>query len=332
MTERAVFDKEEAMLAGATALETLEGDDGKSGASLLSLRIDEQPYVLKRTALDQDWTMRVTGDTVFRPRLVWERGLMDRAPDCIDHATVAMAFEDTPAGPRLSILMHDISPWVVPEGDAAVSLEQHLGFIDHMAALAAGFWGFTDDADLTTMTQRVRFFCLDHVESELARSDTSATIGVVADGWDKLPERAPALADLVLPLQADPSSLVDALATTPQTFLHGDWKMGNLGTHGDGRTILLDWAYPGAGPATLELAWYVALNADRLPQSKEETIERYRAALEAQGIGTSGWWDRQLGLSLLAIMTMFGWEKALTSDAEMAWWDDRVAKERRWLA
>jgi hypothetical protein len=23
--------------------------------------------------------------------------------------------------------------------------------------------------------------------------------------------------------------------------------MGNLGTHPDGRTILLDWAYPGAG-------------------------------------------------------------------------------------
>jgi aminoglycoside phosphotransferase (APT) family kinase protein len=38
-----------------------------------------------------------------------------------------------------------------------------------------------------------------------------------------------------------------ASATTPTTFLHGDWKLGNLGV-APGRTVLLDWTYPGIGP------------------------------------------------------------------------------------
>jgi thiamine kinase-like enzyme len=59
--------------------------------------------------------------------------------------------------------------------------------------------------------------------------------------------------------------------------------MGNLGSHPDGRTILLDWAYPGAGPACWDLAWYLALNRSRLPASKEDTIEAFRGSLRAHG-------------------------------------------------
>ena len=56
--------------------------------------------------------------------------------------------------------------------------------------------------------------------------------------------------------------------------------MGNLGTHPDGRTILLDWALPGSGPACWDLCWYLALNQARLPEPKEAAIGRFRAALE----------------------------------------------------
>ena len=75
-------------------------------------------------------------------------------------------------------------------------------------------------------------------------------------------------------LRHDLTPLVDALATTPTSFLHGDWKMGNLGIGADGRTILLDWTYCGAGPVCHELGWYLALNRARLPESKEATIDR----------------------------------------------------------
>lgn len=116
---------------------------------------------------------------------------------------------------------------------------------------------------------------------------------------------------------------------TPTTFLHGDWKMGNLGSHRDGRTILLDWAYPGAGPACWDLCWYLALNRARLPESKQDSIDRFRRALERRAVVTDGWWQEQLDLCTIGIMATFGWEKALGDDAELSWWEHRVVTAAR---
>jgi hypothetical protein len=61
-------------------------------------------------------------------------------------------------------------------------------------------------------------------------------------------------------------AITEPLSRTPRTFLPGDWKLGNLGSHPDGRTILLDWTLPGVGPACRELCWCLALNRARLPE------------------------------------------------------------------
>jgi hypothetical protein len=61
-----------------------------------------------------------------------------------------------------------------------------------------------------------------------------------------------------------------------------------------------------------------------MPLSKQDTIERFRSALEGNGIATTGWFDRQLALSLLAGLVVFGWEKALGVDDELGWWCDRA--------
>ena len=132
-------------------------------------------------------------------------------------------------------------------------------------------------------------------------------------------------------LREAPWPLVDALLALPQTFVHGDWKMGNLGSHPDGRTILLDWAYPGAGPACWDLAWYLALNRARLPESKEATIEAFRGSLWAHGVDPAGWFDLQAALCLLAMTASFGWEKALGDDAELGWWVERALAGARLL-
>ena len=76
------------------------------------------------------------------------------------------------------------------------------------------------------------------------------------------------------------------------------------------------WAYPGAAPGAWDLAWYLALNRARLPETKEASIAGYRAALEARGIDTAPWFDRQLALCLLGMAACFGWEKALGDDDE----------------
>ena len=139
---------------------------------------------------------------------------------------------------------------------------------------------------------------------------------------------------ILSPLCLDPSPLVAALEATPQTFVHGDSKMGNLGRHPDGRTILIDWALPGQSVGCMELAHYLALNRARIPAgfAPEATIAEYRAALERHGIDTGPWWERQLGLSLLGIMVLLGWEKALGPPDDLAWWEARVLEGADLLA
>ena len=69
----------------------------------------------------------------------------------------------------------------------------------------------------------------------------------------------------------------------------------------------------------------------RLPHAKEDAIDALRSALEAKGITTNGWWERQLSLCLLGTLLMFGWEKALGGDDELGWWCDRAREGARHL-
>jgi hypothetical protein len=268
--------------------------------------------------------MRVTGDHVHRPYLAWRAGIMDKAPSCIDHTVVAMEVAGTGDDATLSVLMRDVGGCLVPPGDAPVPLAQHAGFLTHMAELAASFWGWHDDIGLTTMPERMRFFAPDNIAAELMVADVPGPIAAAAEGWRRLPRLAAALWEIASLAHGRPDVVAGPLGRTPPTFLQGDWKMGNLGSHPDGRTILLDWAYPGSGPACWDLCWYLALNRARLPEPKEAAIDRFRGALEASGISTDPWWDRQLDLCMIGIMAAFGWEKALGDPAELAWWQHRV--------
>ena len=114
--------------------------------------------------------------------------------------------------------------------------------------------------------------------------------------------------------------------------MHGDWKLGNLGAHPDGRTILLDWAFPGAGPGCADLAWYLGVNCARMAMTKESAIDRYRQGLERHGVRTEPWWDAQLGLCLIGHFLQMGWNKAMHGrDDELIWWEQRVLDAERYL-
>ncbi len=319
------------LLAGATDRHVLVASDGKSGNTLERLTIDGEPLVVKHLTLAGDWIMRVAGDRVFWPYLAAQAGLYDQVPDCIDHTVVGIALDGDALTGELAVLMRDITEQLIPEGDELVTIEQHRGFLRHMAAMHAAYWGWRDDIGLQTMAQRMSMFNPARLAPELAVDEVPVPVQVAHEGWARIGEVAPRLAEIVGTFHADPAPLVSALAATPATFLQGDWKMGNLGWHPDGRTILLDWAYLGAGPATWDLMWYLALNRSRLPESKGQSIETYRVGLEAAGIDTTEWWDRQLGLTTIAIMVEFGWEKAVGDPDELAWWDGRVEEARRWL-
>ena len=164
------------------------------------------------------------------------------------------------------------------------------------------------------------------IEHEAAVDDPPVAVAAAVRGWRELPARSAELAAFASSVHADPTPLATALRSGPQCLLQGDWKVGNLGIGADGRTILLDWAFVGAGPPCWELCWYLALNRARLPVSKEDTIDSFRRGLQAAGVETRGWFDEQLDLCMAGMMAAFGWEKALGDETELRWWEERARR------
>lgn len=310
------------LLAGARRLGEHRPDDARSSARFERVELDGRACIVKYVHPDHDFTMRVSGDIGCRARRVWEAGLMDVAPDVIDHATIGAA----PWGRNgwgVALLMRDVTSELVPVGDAPLPVEHHLRLLGHCAAMAARTWGWRDELELLAHRLRWAWFGTAQLEGEQAIGFPERVPQIAVQGWQRFVEHAPRdVVDVIGPLRLDTQPLSEAVLTTPQTFLHGDWKLGNLGIGSDGRTVLLDWAYPGEGPICHELAWYLALNRARLPpgETKESTIDAFRGALEHHGIDTAPWWDRQLRLCLLGAVVQFGWEKALGDDDELGWW------------
>jgi hypothetical protein len=322
------------LLAGATFRAPLQHDDSKSGARLERVDIGGEPYVAKWLDVRNDWTMRAVGDYECATLTLWRRGLLDALPACFNQPIVGVAHDPAngPGGHETVLLMRDVGAFLVPEGDAPIPLAQHRAFLDDMAQLHASFWDFEDRWLIPVAN---RYFetspWVALAENELGSG--AVVPGLIGEGWGKLATVAPRAAEVVLPLAYDPSPLVVALEALPLTFVHGNWKLGNLGTDDRRRTVLIDWESPGPGPACGELAWYLALNCRRLPESKEAAIAVYRDELERHGVNTEPWWDRQCALALLGGLVQFGWEKALGGyDDELAWWEARALEGVQWLA
>jgi len=316
------------LVGHATERIALDEAPGKSGARLERLVIDGEPYVLKRLDLADDWTMRASGCLRGAPLELWERGILARLPGCFNQPIVAVGWEPrTGAGPSggCEVLMRDVARWLVPATDEPIAVDQHERFLRHMAELHAAFWEGGDELDVVPAVHRYLELSPWMAQAEAAIGSSHLVPRLVAQGWPMLAEVAPAAAEVVVPLAHDPGPLVEALAATPHTLVHSNWKLDNLGTDDQGRTVLLDWEQPGLGAPLSDLAWYLAINCRRLPMSKEESIAAYRDALEARGVETGSWFDRQLALSLLGALVQFGWEKALGGyDEELRWWENQA--------
>ncbi|HVM03037.1 MAG TPA: hypothetical protein VM263_10245 [Acidimicrobiales bacterium] len=285
------------------------------------------PHVVKYAHPDHDFTMRVSGDVGCRTLRAWVAGLLDSAPDLVDHAIVGAAPGYGRNGWGAALLMRDVSADLLPGGNDPLPADRHATFLDHLAGFCAATWGWHDDPlrgpGLLPYAARWAWFGHAAIDGERALGWPERVPRLAEQGWLRFAERAPsALARVVDDLRRDPAPLAAALATTPSCFLHGDVKASNTGRAADGRTVLIDWAYVGEGPACHELAWHLALDRSRLPCSKEATAGAFRSALERRGIDTGPWWDRQLALCLLGAVVQFGWEKALGDADELGWWCD----------
>lgn len=326
---RPVLSSVEELLADATQREPFLTTDSKSGSAFERVLIEDRPHIVKHVHVDNDWTMRFCRDVGNNPVQVWASGLMDVCADRIDHAVVAVAAGLGRDGMGGAILMRDVSADLVEPGDAPLTPAAHLGYLDDIAALSARMLGWRDTIGLVPLAARWGWFNPAALAAEEKRGWPDLVPRVAADGWARFRDLAPpAVLRVVEELRADPLPLVEAAGRTPMTFVHGDWKLGNVGTAKDGRTVLIDWTYPGAAPPCYELAWYLALNSARLPTSKEQSITQFEAALRRHGLDTTQWYAVQASLCLLGALVMFGWEKALgdgpVQRREFGWWCDRA--------
>ena len=282
------------LLAGATDREAITDGAGKSGALLERLRIGgSRTSSSTWTKQTRDWTMRAAWFSMFS--VLWQRGILTVAGLLrpADHAVARSAGGS-------SLLMRDVSAWLIPGFDDAVSMDEYFNRSTHMAQMHAHFWNSGPEIDVVPDASLRRPLPRPPGQA-LGLGSPPLVPQLIAKGSPTPAVVAPAAYAVVGPLSRDPGAVVEALETTPQTFVHGNFKLDNLGftPDGDNGTIILDWEISGRGAAASDLAWYLAINCRRLPQSKEAASEAFRSALENHGVDTSSWWNRQLALSLL---------------------------------
>ncbi len=138
------------LLGRASERSELAEVPGKSGARLERMVIGGQDYVLKHLDLAEDWTMRASGCLRGAPLVLWERGILDRLPDCFNQPIVGAA----PERGGCALLMRDVTPWLVPATDAPITLAQHARFLRHMAVLHAEFWDCGSEFDVVPAMHR----------------------------------------------------------------------------------------------------------------------------------------------------------------------------------
>ena len=232
LVARPVADSLDELLGGAHR-QSFVPADARSPAGFERVEIDGERCVVKYVHPDLDFTMRVSGDLGCRPRRVWEAGLMDLAPDTIDHAVLGVARWGR-NGWGAALLMRDVSDDLPVLGDEPIDEELHAAFLDGIAALATPLWDFQGDVGLLPHRLRWAWFGPDQLAGEERLGFPEAVPRIATEGWQRFAARTPGdVLRAVEALRRDPLPLSEALQSTPQTFVHGDWKIGNLGYAAD---------------------------------------------------------------------------------------------------
>ena len=89
------------LLAGATDRSEVRTADARSGARFERLTIEGERRFLKVLRAQDDWIMRMTGNTTNWEFQVWRSGLYQQLPECLERgvgARVLVAIDDGLAG------------------------------------------------------------------------------------------------------------------------------------------------------------------------------------------------------------------------------------------
>lgn len=321
---------------GSVAVEPLE-TLGYSGSDFFRVRPrgpagSGGPWIVKRTVLADDWFSARTGDRVGRGAAAVT------APELADIHRIfrlpyrAVAMESG----RTALLMDDLSGYLLPDERAPLEASVERSLLDVLAELHATFWASPALADLPWLHGLADFL---HVMGPRGHDETVAggsARGVdeaVRTGWKEALTRVDPTVRRALTRPA--SEIAAGWRTLPHTLVHGDTKVANFALPAEGGVGVFDWAFVGRAPCTVDIGWYLAVNATRLAGTKEETLILYRALLEerlGRRLEERLWGElEEAGVVCGALMLLWSKGAALAADRdgaadEWAWWCDRLER------
>lgn len=317
---------------------------GYSGALLERLDVQlrdgrRERLIRKRVRLAADWTAYRTDDVRGRQSMLLGESRLSGVWEVFESPYLAWTESDG----EITLLMRDLGEWLLPDADEPLDLAQEDRLLAALARLHAHYWQCHLLDELEWLAQPRQLLAVLGPGAPEARRqaggagpETSAPEpyplqDMVSNGWslalDMLPRR---VADWLV---RAPDTLTQSLAGLPQTLVHGDAKIANFALLPGSRLAAIDWAWIGAAPCTLDVGWYIAVNAGRLARPKEEVLRRYRALLhDAVGEPLSeDLWRRLRDFAVLSGARMLLWEKALATregsvraGREFAWWAEAV--------
>lgn len=303
---------------------------GYSNATLTRLSNGEQSFVVKHTKLSADWTACRTNDARGREALLLSDEAFRPVWEIFACPYIAYATGDG----EIELLMHDLTEWLLPDVRAPLAEDQEAAILRALARMHARFWGARAPscAWLVTAEQYA-----DVLAPCVAGDDGALAVlppvlrESVPRGWGAALSRMPGPTRERLTCRGEICAREwDAL---PRTLVHGDVKVANFALLADGGVSVFDWAIAGVAPCSVDLGWYLAINASRLTAPKEEIIRRYRAQLEA-ALGERldhALWAKIECAAILSGARMLLWSKALALEAgragaqeEWDWWMERL--------
>jgi hypothetical protein len=296
---------------------------------------EHRRLVVKRTRLSADWTARRTSDRQGREATM----LAEPALGAIWEAFACPYLAFAADGDEIALVMEDLSPYLFPDVREPLQEEQEEQVLRALATLHAHFWSSplspSPSLDLPWLARPEHYAVLLDARSaadpEACAMLPDALRESVTRGWAAALERLPPAATKVLTTPA--AELAWLWEGLPRTLLHGDAKVANFALLPDQRVAAFDWAFLGAGPATIEVGWYLAVNATRLSRSKEELLARYRTLLatELAAPMPDALWTSLVRAGIVLGARMMLWSKALAVEtdrpgarAEWTWWAEHL--------
>ncbi len=269
-------------------------------------RSDLARGLVTETLLPRDgWLGAASGDSRLREIQLWERGLLQSLPAGFTTGVRNRTLLGDPDQPAAgALLMHDLTlrllrdPYHPPPGRLPSSV---VALLQRLAALHARYWQDERLSDvalgLTSPCDALLLISPENVSMRCAAGDTNPYLPLAERGWDAFFHLAPSnAAERLREVLADPEPIAQAIASMPQTLVHGDVWGPNLGwlppttsaPRRERRLLLLDWALALAGPATYDPLWlcggWYALDPRRVLACYRMFLER---RLRAHGVSLS---------------------------------------------